>query len=123
MQDGNLLQTSGNIKQYASKEPIVPLQIIDNGTNVFVNDPVNGVLVFDLFGTFIKSLPITNCSKIKALDNLLYYLSNNQLFYYQMGVFHSNSYIIPGSANAVQFDISRNRLFILTNTSIRIYAF
>ena len=120
--DGKLLQSSGNIKQYLSKEPVFPIQIIDNGTNVFVNDPINGVLVFDLFGTYIKTVSITNCLKIKVIDDLIYSVSKGELHAHKLGFIGNPYYPLPIKSDVLQFDINKKHLFILTGSTLRIYT-
>ncbi len=76
--DGSNLQTSGNIRQYTSANCAVSY-LYDNDDRVFVNDSANGIFMFDVFATYIKTIPIKGCDEIKVI--------NNELFYHQTNTF------------------------------------
>lgn len=58
------------------------MQEFDN--RLYVNDPKEGILVFDLFGTYVKTIPLKDVESFEVRNGVLYYFSKGQLFVYDM---------------------------------------
>lgn len=73
--DGQLrpLANTGRLDQLIGHAPM-PRQMIERDNWLYVNDPANGILVFDLFGTYAKTIPITGAESFEVRgDRLLYF--------------------------------------------------
>jgi len=65
-----------------------PSQIMEWRGKVYLNDPENGIHVFDTYGNFEKTLAIKNVDQIDVDDTHIYYLSNNAI-----SRFHLESFV------------------------------
>jgi hypothetical protein len=120
--DGGNVQASGNVRQYITQESAVSY-LYDNDDRVFVNDTANGILVFDVFATYVKTIPVKGCNEIKVIENELFYQQGGILYKYQFKTFTTQSWPLPEAESAQDISIEKNRLFLLKTGEIRIYGF
>ncbi len=120
--DGQNLQTSGNIRQYIANNSSV-INMYDNNERVFVNDSANGILVFDVFASYIKTLPIKGCTEIKVIGEELFYEQHHQLYKYELKTFRTLVYNIPEASLVKDVSIEKERLYLLKKGEVSIYGF
>jgi hypothetical protein len=120
--DGGNVQSSGNVRQYITQESAVTY-LYDNDNRIFVNDSANGILVFDVFATYVKTIPVKGCNEIKIIENELFYQQAGFLYKYQFKSFTTQSWPLPETDAIRDISIEKNRLFILKTGEIRIYGF
>lgn len=121
--DGKVSQMSGNIRQYTNSDVISPGFICDNGSRVFVNDSLNGVLVFDLLCNYIKTIALRGCNRIKVIDENIFYFKDSLVFRYNTTNFKTTSSVLPINGKITDISIEKNRLYLLKEEEVLIYAF
>lgn len=120
--NGENLQTTGNIRQYVS-QPSAVLFLYDNNDKVFVNDSANGILVFNIFGTYAKTLPIKGCTEIKVINDEVYYWQTLQLKKYRLKSFDTQVFTLPEASDIKDVSIEKDRVYLLKSTEVSIYGF
>jgi hypothetical protein len=120
--NGENLQVTGNVRQYITNTSMANF-IYDDNERVFINDSLNGVLVFNVFGTYLKTLPIKGCKEVKVIDDELYYRQASQLKKYQLKTFATTSYFMPDSIDVRDVSIEKERLYLLKAAEVNIYSF
>jgi hypothetical protein len=120
--NGENLQTTGNIRQYVS-QPSAVLFLNDNNEKVFVNDSANGVLIFNIFGTYTKTLPIKGCTELKVINNEVYYWQAQQLKKYRLQSFDIQTFALPDAGQVLDVSIEKNRVYLLESAEVSIYGF
>lgn len=63
---------------------VEPTEITEQDGRLYVNDPKNGILVFDLFGTYMKNIAITGARSVEARGGFIYYLDATGANWYDM---------------------------------------
>ncbi len=119
---GELLQQSGNVKQYVSGN-ISPTFIYDNNDRVFVNDSSNGILVFNVFGSYMKTIPIKGCVEFKMINDEVLYNRDGKLFQYNTKTFTEKIFQLPDTSRVKDISIENERLFLLKPNSVDIYSY
>lgn len=72
----NITQKTGNLVQ-ALGMPLNPNYLMEYNSYVYMNDTAEGILVFDQYGTYYKTIPIKGLSTFEVRgDNLLYNKGN-----------------------------------------------
>jgi hypothetical protein len=104
--NGENLQTTGNIRQYVS-QPSAVLFLYDNNEKVFVNDSANGILMFNIFGTYAKTLPIRGCTEIKVINDEVYYWQTFELKKYRLKSFDTQVFTLPEAADIKDVSIEK----------------
>ncbi|TAE87302.1 MAG: hypothetical protein EAY81_04370 [Bacteroidetes bacterium] len=115
-------QESGNIRQYISGNAAVNY-MFDNNDRVFVVDSLNGILLFDIFASYIKTIPVKGVSDIKVLDKYLFYFDNQQLSRYNWQTPKKQSFELPDTLNLRKLSIEKERLYLQKADSIYIYSY
>ena len=73
--DGQLkpMANTGRLDQLLGFAP-EPLAMQEHDSRLYVNSPAHGILVFDLFGTFVKQLPIIGARGFQVRDGIIAFL-------------------------------------------------
>lgn len=121
--EGKKSQSSGNVLQYTGKKTFALQQLRDDGRMVWLNDTLNGFLVFDLFGNYIRTLPITGCRFMRPLGSYVYYVKNNRLYRINRHTGMETELTTPPLKTWLDMDISTDRLYLLDQDALVIYAY
>lgn len=121
--DGQNLQSSGNILQFTRSKEFAPLQIREDGRHVMVNDTLNGILVFDLFCNYQRTLPITGAVFFRSMGTHLYYLRHGQLHRYNLITAMDTLLPLPFPGGWTSLDITRDQLYLLYPGMLVIYRY
>jgi hypothetical protein len=68
---------SGNLTQSLGYK-IIPVQIMESGNYIFINTTESGLLLFDIYGNFVKKIN-DKISRIRSLKDFIYYKKNGEL--------------------------------------------
>ncbi|MCU0442593.1 MAG: hypothetical protein MUE96_09355 [Bacteroidia bacterium] len=119
---GDVLQLSGNVKQYIATNSAVNF-LYDNDNRIFVNDSSNGILVFTIFATYIKTIPIKGCKEVKVIGDDLFYWDQTTLRKYNLISFTTARIPLPPQLIFTDLSIEQNRLFLFSENKIQIYKY
>ncbi|MEO8068695.1 MAG: hypothetical protein ABI599_13455 [Flavobacteriales bacterium] len=99
--DGQLrpLANTGRLDQLIGHAPM-PTQMIERDNWLYVNDPENGILVFDLFGTYAKTIPIVGAKSFEVRGEHIQYSVAGSF-----NVFDMRDFTITDIANAGDPDV------------------
>ncbi len=120
--DKNLQKSyeSGNISQLTGIE-IKPNFLAETRGNVYLNDPENGIIIFDKYGTYAKTLPIKNLSSFQIIDDNILYSTDTSLIRYNFKTFEQQSMSLPVK-NIINARYEKGRLYIQDSNSVKIYS-
>ena len=99
---------------------------------LYLNVPGTGVLIFDRFGNFSKTLALEVPSFFQVTDQFLYYLKDGELFSYDLRTAEMALLELPGSyeidrvnfsaANSIlDAELQPGKLFIFTGKGYQVY--
>jgi hypothetical protein len=112
----NIIFRSGNLDQMLNYH-INPNFMIEFNNNLYLNDPEIGVLVFDIFGTYLKTIPIMGLENFQVSENGLYFYREDHLFYYDFKNFNQAEIPLPVKG-ALQALVSNKMVFIQMQESV-----
>lgn len=115
-------QESGNIRQYITGNAAINY-MFDNNDKVFVVDSINGILLFDIFASYIKTIPVKEISEVKVLEKYLFYLDHNQLSRYNWQTPKKQSFTLPDTIGLMRLSLEKERLYLQKSDSIYIYSY
>lgn len=78
---GQEIETSINLVELGLSS-LSPRDIMEAGNRVYVTDPNLGIVLFDNFGQYIKTLPIKGVEAVYVKKGSMIYESAGQLYYY-----------------------------------------
>ena len=118
---GDILKESENLSNHFEK-PLSPNFILERENGLYVNDPDLGILIFNTFGQYVKTLDFKGLTSFQVFDNQLIFKEKNQL-----KVFHLQSLAtsIINLPDGVTLDndvvIQKNRLFVMKGNGVEIF--
>lgn len=91
-QELNTTNNSSNLANLLGKN-IQPNYLIEYNNKVYLNDTLNGILVFDIYGTYLKTLPIYGVNEFQVKDKFLIYVNkSNEIETYDFFTLEANTY-------------------------------
>jgi hypothetical protein len=63
---------------------ISPTFMLEKSRSLYLNIPGTGILVFDRFGSYSKTLPVETPSLFQVTDSYVYYMSEEKLYSYNL---------------------------------------
>lgn len=117
----NKIVSSPNIVQLLRKE-INPNFLIEASDYLFLNDPEQGILIFDVFGAYVQTIPIKSLDRFQVIGNTILYLEGNDLMIYDYKNF-SLATLKTELTSIKQAEKSGNELIVSDGEKISIYMF
>jgi hypothetical protein len=114
-QSGDLTQITGN--------QIQPSMMCEFNGYVYVNNPNTGLLVFDRYGTYYKTIPIEGLNYFQVFDNDILYVKNNHFYRYDSKTFSEKEILIPKADSIRSARIEQHKLYLLTSDTMFFYYF
>ncbi len=115
-----LVYESLNLSQLVGRE-FSPNFMLEKSGYVYLNVPNTGILVFDIYGVYYKTIFIRNIKSFQVKGNNILYCSNNSLQKYNFKTLKSESLQLPDAANVINCSIEEDRLYILKANKFLIY--
>lgn len=114
---------SGNLNQLLRKR-LVPMALLESQESVFLADPEAGILVFDRFGNYDKTLPVPGVRKFQVIGEEVLYLRNDSVFAVNRKTLEEHLVVLPSHEGAVRdFRFEQQELYLLTTDALSIYSF
>ena len=119
--DKNLQKSnqSGNISQLTGIE-IKPNFLTETGGKIYLNDPNNGIFVFDKYGTYAKTLPFKKLNTFQIKENNIIYSTDSSMVRFDFKTFEQKSIALP-LKHAICAEIEKDKLFIQDSTFVNIF--
>lgn len=120
-QDGQVLFESTDLSLELGRS-IKPVRIFERNQTVFLCDPNEGVLLFDVFGRYVKTLELKGISDCQVLGDELYFLEKGKLKSFNLKSLTGRNLQLPeGLHNPKQVRIVSDRLFVLDDEGIKVF--
>jgi hypothetical protein len=100
---------SGNLAQVLQIE-LQPTNMREFSNKLYMNNPETGILVFDIYGTYIKTIPIKGLDNFQVFENKIVYLEDNHLVMYHTLRYEEKREKLP--VEALSAHLQKNRLAI-----------
>ena len=82
-------QSTSNLNQLLGIE-LNPSFMCEYNNSVYLNNPLTGILVFDIFGTYVKTIPLLNLTKFQVTNDAIYYAGENKVVSYNLKTTEQN---------------------------------
>jgi hypothetical protein len=121
--EGSVLLETPDLRQVFD-QAITPQQIIDQNNQLYLYDPINGLFVFDHYGTFKRKIPVAGWSNISITDKNILGISNGSLQSYNVSTLIQAQQKLPGDFTPYyRYYVSNNKLIALSKDGLHIYRF
>lgn len=99
-----------------------PNYLIESEDQLYLNNPDYGVLIFDIYGTFLKTIPIKHVDKIRVLDKKIFYVKDDAIHYYDEKTLNTDKIKLPVSG-IKYFCVSSEYLVLHDGKNIFFYKY
>lgn len=99
-----------------------PNDFAESDERLYLNDPETGILVFDLYGAYLKTLPITGQAVLNVHQGKIYYREGGALFYYNTQSLQHHKIQLPAGINPKQFRVNRSGLWVFDGEQLFLLA-
>ncbi len=96
---------------------------MEKNGQVYVNDPAVGILVFDNFGAYYKTIPILGLQKFHIMQEQIIYYQDGRLRSYNPITFDAKMISLPDSVGVIQAAIEKERIAVLKKDQVDFYRF
>lgn len=79
------------------KNPYSPDFIMEKNDYLYLHFPNSGIMLFDRFGAYYKTIPIKNINKFQIVNKNIVYFSNDKLYSYNPNLLTTDSLSLPVS--------------------------
>ena len=120
--NGEVIAESDDLSLLLSATPN-PTFLVEREQQVFVNAPDIGILVFDIFGQYMQTIPITNLDAFQVLENQLLFRENGQLKSYHLRSLLTTNIALPGSTHlAKKIMLRKGKMYVLMEEKVFVFA-
>ena len=104
--------------------PLQPNFILERENWLYVNDPNLGILVFDIYAQYQKTIEIKNLTYFQIIDNQLIYKEKEQLKSFHLKSLSTQIIDLPeGVSLENQIAIQKSKLFVRKKDGVEVYGF
>lgn len=121
-QEGTVLLESNNLSLVLNQLP-KPKQMIARGNYVYLNDPEQGILIFDQFGQYQKTLDFKGIESFQVQDDQLLLCRGEEVLVYHLRSFQTTQVQLPTLSSIKQVRLQKDLLYVLSEKGIHIYQF
>lgn len=108
--DGTVV-VQGNDLSLAVGQSLLPVFLVEREQTVFLSDPNIGVLVFDAFGQYRKTIPILGLSEFQVMGDQLIYAKDGRLWSFHLTALLEKPFSLP-------FELKPNAKARVTNDQL-----
>jgi len=98
-----------------------PTGMVEKNRMVYVHVPETGILVFDRYGTYSKTLPVFPDNDFQVTDESIFYTSGKMFWKYDLATYTNTSVNLPDIAEILNVNIQPGYIFIRNPEGIHIY--
>lgn len=113
------ISSTGNLSFLLGRE-LHPEMILERGDHVYLVDPVHGVLVFDIYGTYRTTLKIFPHVGLHVANNQLIYLENDQIFVMGDDWITAETIDVSGE-KVISLSYSNKKIYLLRNGFLEVW--
>jgi hypothetical protein len=119
-EQGNLLLETADFRS-ALNHTILPQTIINDNGSVYLADSLNGIFVFDNYGTFKRRLALNKWQSFEVFQNRIISIQNGFISIYDPLTFIERRQRLPAFQPYVNAFTHANKFILLGKDSVQIY--
>ena len=122
-QNGSAILQSANLGLELGRA-IQPNFLIERNQLVYLNDPASGILVFDVFGKYLKTLPIHGLDRFQVVGDELLFCKQGKMHSFHLRTLLQNPVLLPKEVSEEsQLRVEKDRLYVLEKGLLKVYQF
>ena len=98
-----------------------PVFMVEKNRNIYLDFPDAGILVFDRFGNYRKTLPLKDISRFQVTDRYLFYMRDGAFYRFSLVEGEETEITLPAEQVPVQAEIQDKLLYLYYTSKVLIY--
>ncbi len=120
--DGSLLLESADLS-LSLGQAVAPDFLLEREQFVFLSDPAQGVFIFDIFGKFLKKLPLIGLREFQVEGQKLFFFQTGMLWAFDLQSLLTQPVQLPeGALPADHLRLEKGRVYVLQNEKLRVFS-
>lgn len=119
-QNLKMVAETGNITQQTGGE-LNPDFLIEKNNRLYLNDTSRGILVFDVFGTYSKTIPLKNAGNIHVVEDFLFFIREGKFFSFSLKMLEQKEIVLP-ETECRQVLAEGGKIYILKENELKVYS-
>ncbi len=115
----NIAQKTGNFAQTLAIS-LNPDYLLEYNNYVYLNDSAQGILVFDSYGTYYKTIPITGLRTFQIRGDDMFYVAKNRIHAFHLKTIMEDETKAPDTL-ATEVRIEKNFLYEKYKDTLRVF--
>ena len=100
-----------------------PVFMTEQESMLYINDPAHGILRFDIFGTYLSTLPLKGLDDFQVQDNTVFFSNEKgKLMAYGLKNFQTDTLLLPAN-NYIHLKWWKDRVYLLAQDSLSVYRY
>jgi hypothetical protein len=113
---------TGNLSVLLNIEQLRPNYLLEYDNKVFLNNPSTGILIFDVYGTYYRTISIPNIQHFQPFGEWVYFMTaDNKIEAYHIKTSEIKQFSIP-SQNFINFRLETDILLLQSKDSVMLYT-
>lgn len=112
-------QQTGNLNVLLN-DNLQLIYLLEYNNKVYLNNPSSGILIFDVYGTYYKTIPLKNVACFQPIGDWIYFTSDNKVKAYNIKTTDETQFDIP-SVEFQKFRLEMGILSLQDTKTISIY--
>lgn len=100
-----------------------PNFMLERDNQVYMNDPQLGILVFDFYGSYGKTIPLKGLTKFQVMQNSIIYFEDQKLKSYSPITFETKEVLLPDTTRVYNSIVSKEKMLLLKPDSVFFYSY
>jgi DNA polymerase elongation subunit (family B) len=109
---------TGNLNRILNVD-LHPDALLEYNGNVYLHDPMEGILVFDVFGTYSKTIPLYSVRDFQLSDAVIQYFSSGKISKYHLRELWTKELKLDETVNNAR--IENDKLFLAYPDSVSVF--
>ena len=118
-----ITEKTGNLQQ-AIGVAVEPNYMLERDNFLYVNDPATGILIFDKYGSYYKTIPVKGLSSFQVFEGRIIYFIGDEISIYDTRLNELNSTSLPwkdARSVSVSLSLKPQRLYMLSDEALFFY--
>lgn len=99
---------------------LVPDRLREYDNRIYLNNPATGILIFDIYGTYHKTVPVRNAREFQVIGDWVYFMNDHTVKAYNIKTTEETVFNVPVSEFS-GFRLEVGSLFLHTPKGISVY--
>lgn len=98
-----------------------PTRMMEYDNKLYLNNPSSGIMIFDIYGTYYKTVPAKYVKQFQAIADWVYYKQDEKLRAYNIKTAEESEFQLPLAA-FISFRLEMETLMLQTQEGISVFS-